>query len=497
MTVKINYKRRIGGSLSAIIAAGFCIDGDVYADGKKSYKAPPFGAYSSQMQDALLGGGKYQKPVWNLHDFLHLPNWLTVSLEQRTRYETMNGSFKAGSQGGDQQIALQTDVFMEARFGGLRVGGEFLDARQSASDKGTGVNNTHVDETDFIQAYLAWADQNLFYSGLGTELIAGRQTLNLGSRRLVARNVFRNTINSFDGVRLRLLDYNNWQFNAFVTMPVGRYPNNAQKILDGVQEFDETEYKTWFSGGFLEVYDIAWGINSEIYLYRLDEGDRDRNPTRNRRYFTPGARFYIKPSNGKFDFQLEGIGQLGTVRATTAANDTKNLKHQAWYEHFDAGYTFDVPWSPRIALQYDYASGDKDPNDNKDQRFDTLFGARRFEFGPTGIYGAFARSNIKSPGYRLSIAPHKDVTAYLNHRIFWLAEAKDSWTTAGLRDKTGNSGNYLGQQLELLARWDFNSSLNFEAGWAHLFKGRFAKTAPNAPDAKDVDYFYVQSMLRF
>jgi len=30
-----------------------------------------------------------------------------------------------------------------------------------------------------------------------------------------------------------------------------------------------------------------------------------------------------------------------------------------------------------------------------------------------------------------------------------------------------------------------------------LFKGSFAKDAPNAPAPVDVDYFYVQSMLRF
>jgi len=42
-----------------------------------------------------------------------------------------------------------------------------------------------------------------------------------------------------------------------------------------------------------------------------------------------------------------------------------------------------------------------------------------------------------------------------------------------------------------------NSSLNFETGWAHIFKGGFAKHAPSAPVGQDVNYFYVQSMLRF
>jgi hypothetical protein len=78
-----------------------------------------------------------------------------------------------------------------------------------------------------------------------------------------------------------------------------------------------------------------------------------------------------------------------------------------------------------------------------------------------------------------------------------LAEDKDTWTTAGLRDRSGNIDSYIGQQLELNARWDVNSSLSLETAWAHLYKGKFAKTAQNAPAPQDVDYFYVQSMLRF
>jgi len=496
---KLFARTVVSHAVTLTIAGGLSmsITENTQAAQKKTYTKPPFAAFESQMSDPLLGSDKYEKPVWNLHDALKLPKWLSLSVEQRTRYETVDGSFKAGGRGGDQQIPLQLDVFLEASYNHFRAGVEFLDARQVGSDSGSGINNTHVDEADFIQGYLAWADQNVAYSGLGAEVIVGRQTLNFGSRRLIARNAMRNTINSFDGVRLRLLDYNNWQFNAFVTKPVGRYPNNSAQLLDGFHSFDEPEYQTWFSGGFLEKYDIAWGINAELYLYHLDEGDRKRNPTANRRYFTPGMRFYMKPAKGKFDFQTETIGQFGTVRSSTAANNSTNLDHSAWYQHLDIGYTFDIPWSPRLALEYDYASGDHDPNDRKDQRFDTLYGARRFEFGPTGIYGAFARSNINTPGLLITAAPRSDVQLGLAHRLYWLAEDKDSWTSANLRDPTGRTDNFIGQQLELMARWDVNSSLNFETGYAHLFKGTFAKETANAPDKGDVNYVYVQSMLRF
>ncbi|ESS73014.1 hypothetical protein MGMO_39c00130 [Methyloglobulus morosus KoM1] len=469
---------------------------------KINYTKPPFAAFASQMTDGLSGGGKYERPVWNLHDSLGLPDWLSFNIEHRTRYESLDGCFRGGCKGGDQQIPLQTDVFLEARWNGFRLGGEFLDARQFGSDEGSGINTTAVDDADFIQGYLAYGDQNINYSGIGGEIIVGRQTLNFGSRRLIARNVFRNTINSFTGARVHLLDYNNWQLNVFATMPILRLPNETDQLLDNRQEWDEEDTRTWFSGAFLEVFDIAWNINVELYLYHLDEGDSTDNQTRNRRYFTPGFRFYMKPTAGKLDFQTETIGQFGTLRGSTEATDGKDLDHAAWMQHADVGYTFDHPWTPRLAFEYDYASGDENPNDNHDQRFDTLFGARRFEYGPTGMYGAFARSNINTPGYRITVNPCSDLQLGLSHRAFWLASDTDAWTTTGsgtsaLRDKTGKTSNYIGQQLELTARYDFNSSLNLETGWTHLFKGDFAKDAPNAPAGKDIDYFYVQSKLRF
>lgn len=477
-----------------VVTAAF-ITQIAFAEDKKTYTQPPFCAFESQMSDTLLGNAQYEKPVWNLHDTLNLPKWLSLSVEQRTRYETMDGSFKAGGKGGDQQIPLQTDVFAQARFNHFRFGGEFLDARQLGSDLATGVNNTHVDEADLIQGYLAWSDQNFLHSGLGTEITAGRQTLNFGSRRLVARNAMRNTINSFDGLRFRVLDYGNWQFNAFVTMPVNRYPSSATAILDGEHDFDTADGKTGFSGGFFEMYNIGFGVNAEMYLYHLDEGDSAKSQTRNRRYFTPGGRLYIKPAKGEVDFQLETIGQFGTIH--TSATNNKALQHEAWYQHVDLGYTVDMNWKPRFAVLYDYASGDENPTDGNDERFDTLYGARRFEFGATGIYGAFARSNINSPGYNVGFSPLSNVQVGLSHRFYWLAEKKDAWTTSGLSDAKGKTDDYIGHQIELTSRWDVNSSLNFETGWAHLFKGEFAKNAPKAPDTQDVDYFYVQSMLRF
>ena len=520
------------------------------AEPPPTYSRAPMAAYNALMDDALLGNS-YEKPAWNLHDTLHLPDWLTVGLENRTRYESLSDTFKPSQPfpapkagGGNQQIEFQTDVWIQAKLGNFRFATEFMDARGLLSDQGTNntpnpPNNTIVDTADFIQGYASWADQNVLLSGRGIEIKAGRQTIDLGSRRLVSRPIFRNTVNSFTGVRIRVLDYDQWQFNAFGTLPVLRYPNyittpkggnpnllapNANLLVNGNQEWDLEDTQTFFSGGILEGYNVIKNINAEIYLYNLNEGDSTNNATRNRKYFTPGLRFYIKPNKGDFDFVAEGMGQFGTVQYNTSVND-RQQNHQAWSEHIEAGYSFDLPMSPHFDIEYDWASGSKSSvytNGSNDGRFDPLYGASDIDFGSTGIYSAFQRSNINSPSYRFSFAPRSDVTVLLQQRLIWLASAGDCWgggscsstVSPGFVGNThGTSGSYVGNQLGASSRYTYNSSLYFEAGWFHLFKGQFATSAVstasvtnNTPTTKkpgdttpggDTDYFYVQSQFRF
>lgn len=505
---------------------------------KPNYSKPGMAAYNFMMDDPLLGNN-YEKPVWNLHDTLKLPNWLSVGVEHRTRYETLADAFKGSagasaaqkSQGGDQIIGLQTDIWLQAKFNKFRIATEFLDARTTGHDTGGNnavpypVNSSSADTLDVAQAYVSWADQNLLHSGLGTELRVGRQTMDLGSRRLVARPIFRNTVNNFTGIRTRLIDYDHWQLNTFVTMPVLRYPNynslTPNQNLQNHQQWDQEDTHTWFSGGIFEASNVYKDINAEVYLYNLDEGDSARNPTRNRRYFTPGIRFYQKPAKGKFDFQAEGMGQFGTVKyAATSTNINTTQNHEAWSTHLEAGYSFELPWNPRFFLEYDYATGSKNWKNNSasatDGRFDPLYGASDFDFGPTGIYGAFQRSNINSPGYKLNFSPRNDLELSIQQRLVWLASGTDCWggntcTAATTPALANGNGNFVGDQFAFRGRYNFNSSLNFEAGWYHLFKGDFAKSATvskNAatptnlspsytPPGADTDYFFIQSQLRF
>ncbi len=456
-------------------------------------------AYPLILWSALLSAEPAAPSPWRARDALGLPAWLQVSVEHRTRYESVDNQFRARGTGGDQVVAFRTLALLEAIFGSWRVGGEFMDSRAILDDDGTPLDTTQVDAAELLQAYAGWNTKNLFGSALSTEIKGGRQTIDLGSRRLVARNRFRNTINSFTGLHLVAEAPEQWQVRSFFVLPVNRFPSAVSEIADDEIEFDEESFDAYLGALFLRRDQVILGASGEIYFLALNEEDSSDVATRDRELYTPGVRIFKDPAKGQIDFELESIYQLGQSRATTQAADTRDLDHFAHMQHGQIGYTFDLPWSPRFLAQYDYASGDEDPADGDNERFDTLFGARRFEFGPTGIWGAFARSNISSPGYRLIVKPRATVSAFSAHRLYWLAQSKDAWTTANIRDITGQSGDFIGHQIEASVKWDvIPKNITLEAGWAHLIKGEFAEDAPNAPlDTDDSNYFYAQTVLQF
>ncbi len=131
-----------------------------------------------------------------------------------------------------------------------------------------------------------------------------------------------------------------------------------------------------------------------------------------------------------------------------------------------------------ILIHYDYASGDRNTRDSQASTFDTLFGARRFEVAPTGNFGPFFRMNVSSPGWRVIVVPYQGWDVQLKRRVSYLATSRGTFASHGLHDGTGGSGNFLGQDVELWARWKINSNLAFDSGYVHWFKGDYFDRLP-------------------
>lgn len=451
-----------------------------------------FGSTTLQAADANTAG------PWRLSEAVGLPEWLNVSGTQRTRYETLDGQFRAGRTSGDQMLAFRTTLRLEAKSEHFSVVGEMIDSRQELADTGSPINTTMVDAVELLQAYGAIRFDGPFAADSRSELRLGRQTMNVGSRRLVARNDFRNTINAFTGLHYQWQLKDGPTVRAFYVLPVNRLPSDAPSLRDNDIQFDDESFDVQFWGLHAQWPKLLWGATGEVYVFGLHEDDSADLPTRNRQLYTPGLRLARKPAKGNWDFDFESVLQFGTQRNSTAAADTRDLNHFAFFGHAEVGYTFAAPWSPRVAALYDYASGDDSPSDGDSNRFDTLYGARRFDHGPTGIYGAFARANIQSPGLRLVAKPVKKVELMTTYRAYWLASDTDTWTTSGVRDAAGNSGSFIGHQLEARLRWDvYPGNVRLEVGGAYLFDGEFAKNAPNASGQGDTSYGYVSLEFTF
>ena len=436
--------------------------------------------------DAVLNQRKELEWSRYLKTAMKLPDWVDLGIENRTRFESYDHPWRTsqsiGNGGSDPQIALRSRLRVGLGGNGpLRFLFEGQDARAYLDrERGDFRDTTTVNEYDILQLLGSLTLDNVGGSGLRTDLHFGRMTMDFGRRRLIARNDFRNTSNSFDGAHWQIGQDKTWRVRAFFVEPV---------IRDDVNR-DVQNNKSLFWGTYLESRHIPW-LQLDAYYLGLNDR-RVADVTDHRTYSTFGIRLYKDPAQGQIDYELESAWQTGTRGVTD---------HFAHFQHLDLGYMFDVPWSPRFLIHYDYASGDRKLGDGQDGGFDTLFGARRFEYMPTGTFGPFFRTNLSSPGWRMIVTPAKGWTIQLKQRFWYLAQNKDSFGSSGLRDSTGGSGNDIGHDVELRVQWAVSKNLDFDAGYDHWFKGSYfdrLPTSANLPAGgnKDTDYFYLQLRVR-
>jgi len=436
-------------------------------------------ALAWQANPALADGAKPADKPWRIAGQLDVPKWLDLGASQRTRYEHLVNQFRAGSTGDAGALVMRTRMWLEATTSRLFGKLELQDSRAFASDE-TPLNTGIVNAASILQAHVGLRLRHLVSPGDTAKLKLGRMTIDMGSRRFVARNGYRNTTNGFTGVDATWTSASKHTVRGFAVLPVSRLPSTADEIRDNNIEIDEENTDTLFWAMFYRSPASLHGASLEAFAYGLHERDGVVGTSRNRQLYTPGVRLLRKPKPGTVDAHVEAAVQLGSTRASSAGGDTTDLDHLAFFVHSEVGITLRTPWKPRVAVQHDFASGDADANDDKSGRFDTLFGGRRFDLGPTGIYGPFARSNINSPGLRVQVEPHPRISGFAVYRMYWLASATDSWTTSGVRDANGNSGKFLGHHAELRVRWNIvPKNLRIEVGAAHFIRGRFATDAPD------------------
>lgn len=420
---------------------------------------------------------------------------LELSATVRARFETIDGQARTGFNSSDDLFSFRTILTADYHITpDVHVVGELWDSRAYNGNRGTPISTGEVNTLEPAQAYLGIALPGALGKGTKVDLQAGRFLLALGSRRLVAADDYRNTTNSSTGLRADVAAPGGWKATLVYVLPQLRLPDDRDSLLDNDVALDRESFDTVLWGGLVTRTNTLAGAMAEVGLLHFGERDAPGRPTRNRSLDTVSARLIRNPKPATWDFELEGIVQRGTVSTGLAAN-APSQDVRAWFVHGDLGYTFAGGWKPRIALEYDHASGDG--RGGSYGRFDPILGMRRADLAPGALYNAILRSNFISPGVRLEAAPNAKTDLMVSVRSFWLAAREDAFSSTGVRDPSGKSGSFAGHQLDARLRYSLTPKIRLEADVVLLAKGRFLREAPNAPPGSWTRYLSLNTTFLF
>jgi hypothetical protein len=383
----------------------------------------------------------------------------------------------------------------------VTFGLELQDSRTFLDDAGTPLTTSIVNPLDILQAYARveipagpWFED--------ATLTLGRQTLDIGSRRVIERVEFANVIFSYTGAYWRSVTPRGDELHVVLAVPTERYPRGRSDLGDNVMSGDEEAWNRRLWGVHWRrpnaLGDAVPGVWAEAFVYGLQETDADALQTPNRDYVQPGFRLFRAPRAGQWDLDVEASWRFGSRRLMAAASDTRDLDVNANTVHAHVAYTFDHPWRMRLAIDYDFASGDANPSDGRFDQYERLFGSRRTDLGNTGVFGPLTPANLSAPGARVEIAPSPRWDARVAYKAAFLASSTDAWVVAGVRDPTGRSGRFIGHVIDARTRvWLVPERLRMEVGGSYLDQGRFARRALNAAGQGDTGFAYAQVVWSF
>lgn len=437
-------------------------------------------------------------------------DWLNIGLDSRTRFEYRENDYRPfvdsniyapnGAPNTRGLRAYPNSLWLERTRGYIGIKNildpfravvEFQDSR--AFNSIYELQGQEINQTELIQGY----GELFLKDALGTDakgqgrpisVRVGRQAFEVGSRRLIARNEFRNTTNNFEGVRVLLGErYNDVDLDSFLMRPVIRNPYS----------WDQPDWQNWVYGSFLSIKNVSPYLTIQPYFIgRHAWGD----PTNwasaakvPRQTQAPGFRVFGNYNNFDWDIDvMKQFGQIGVISQAypynpawmTGAVGYNNIS-RPWGGYYqtkqqdsiayaaDVGYTFaDHPWKPRVSAVYIYGSGNKSAYSSAVNNVDQFYGFNQ----PFSRNDYISWNNVKDPKVRLEFSPAKDTQIDTAFSAYWLASAASAWDRAGLYAPNGNRGTFMGTELDFRIRQKVSQYWNVSASYARFWPGSFTSS---------------------
>lgn len=390
-----------------------------------------------------------------------LPKWIRFGWEERFRYEGYhNGGFKLKNN--DSYLLVRSRLAMTIQpVTWLKVVAQVQDARPFMQKPPWGPPNLNA--WDLKLAYAQFGDPESQWISVRV----GRQLINYNNT-ILADSEWRNQARSYDAV-VTNLHYDRFRVGVFAASAVVPLAEGISHHLDGSNLYGAYGgVERLIPNSVLEPF-VLWRVQPDVEVEtaaKLKTGRQDEKAF--------GARFKGTAANN-LDYSLEWIGERGS--------DGPN-GIDAWGTSLGAGYRIEpMRWKPRVFWQYDYASGDKNPNDGKHGTFDTMYPTAHDRFGITDQFGW---QNIAAQRVGLTIEPRHRWTITGQYLDFWLASATDAlYNTSGgaiVRDTTGKSGTHIGREADIYTWYELNRHVNVGVGIGHLMGGEFLRKTTPGPN---------------
>lgn len=358
------------------------------------------------------------------------------------------------------------DGWYEDRF---RAYIEYLDA--ASPDQTLPELAIDLDRSDLLNVF-AEAKLHEWDNGSVSSVRLGRQQLLDGEQRLVSPLFWANAPRTFEGMKLMSSGGEKWDTHLFWVRPVNAF--YYTRFLP--YSYDQPAEGTWFAGVVgnskgsekLKLMPYLYGLRIEDALpgpatgmgHRLYSGNPDNL------VWTAGNRFHGKVDQWLYD--VEGALQVGR---------SDNQDVVAGMMTAGVGYSYpDLPWSPILWGWFDWASGDTDPNDGTINTFNQLYPLAHKYFGFTDLV---ARQNVYDANFQIMLYPTRKLHFLIWTHFMWLAEPRDGlYNAAGIvsfQDPTGQSGQHIGNEVDLLLRYTFSPGFNFEISYNQFWSGNFIR----------------------
>lgn len=184
------------------------------------------------------------------------------------------------------------------------------------------------------------------------EITAGRQSIAFDTaQRFVSIREGPGVRRAFDGVRA-IWSAGNWRVQGVATRPVRNAPEDFDDASNPAMRFNAL-YATRRDGS-AETSAYIYDYRNEKARFAFASGREDR--------LTVGLR--VTGRDGRFDHELEAAYQTG---------DVGSQRVSAWALAGVAGYTMAAPGAPRLGVEFEIGSGDRNPDDGRLETFNPLF----------------------------------------------------------------------------------------------------------------------------